>query len=76
MLLIKGGRGKHGVCYPHAGTGEQAASTLWPMEVLLDCFKSTLQRQSNERHVFLHQGELLLGIFYLQFSKEAKPPHF
>lgn len=38
--------------------------------------KALLQSQANESHVFLHQGDLLLGIFYLQCYKEAKPPHF
>lgn len=59
------------MCYPH-----RQPARCNPWRVLLDCFKSTLQRQSNERHVFLHQGDLLLGIFYLQFSKEAKSPRF
>lgn len=58
------------------GLGSKQPAHCGPWSVLLDCFKSTLQRQSNERHVFLHQGDLLLGIFYLQLYKEAKPPHF
>lgn len=37
--------------------------------------KALLQSQANESHVFIHQGDLLLGIFYLQFYKEEKPPH-
>lgn len=34
--------------------------------------KALLQSQANESHVFIHQGDLLLGSFYLQLWKEAK----
>lgn len=47
-----------------------------PWRFCLDYFKSTFAELGNESHVFIHQGDLLLGIFYLQFYKDAKPPHF
>lgn len=77
MLLIKRGKEENMVCVIlMLRLGSRQPACCGPGRVLLDCFKSTLQRQSNERHVFLHQGDLLLGIFYLQFYKEARPAHF
>lgn len=57
------------------GLGSRQPALCGPWRVL-ESSKSTWPRQSDERHVFLHQGDLLLGTFYLQFCKEAKPPHF
>lgn len=65
------------MCYPHARTGEQAAlQVVVHGDFAWITLKALLQSQANESHVFIHQGDLLWGIFYLQFCKEAKPPHF
>lgn len=66
------------MCYPCARMGEGAGSLRMVVhgDFAWITLKALLQSQANESHVFIHQGDLLLGIFYLQFYKEAKPPHF